>query len=498
VTLRLYDTATRSVRDFVPREAGKVGVYLCGLTLQDAPHIGHLRSGVNYDVLRRWLLYAGFQVTFIRNLTDIDDKLLVKSVAQDRPFWAIAYANEVILAAAYRALNVLPPTYEPRATGHIPEMHELIKKLIADGHAYPAKDGSGDVYFDVLSYPQYGALSGQRLEAMQAAEDAPARGKRDPRDFAVWKGIKPDEPAGASWPSEWGPGRPGWHIECSAMCWRYLGAEFDIHGGGLDLTFPHHENEIAQSKAAGLPFARYWVHHALLNLGEAKMSKSLGNVLDLDHVTALGVRPVELRYYLVAPHYRSRIDYSDEALREAAIAYRRIEGFVQRAAERVGPRPTSQLGGPGPTSQLVGPGPTGQPGEPVAPGVVCADFVAAMNDDLNTSAALASVHEVVRDGNTALAGGDDNAVRGALAAVRAMLDIFGVDPLDPVWAGDGHGGDLRGVVDALVALALEQRAQARVRKDWAAADAVRDQLKHAGVVVEDTPHGPRWTIGDQD
>jgi cysteinyl-tRNA synthetase len=471
VTLRLYDTATRSVRDFVPREAGKVGVYLCGLTLQDAPHIGHLRSGVNYDVLRRWLLHTGHQVTFIRNLTDIDDKILVKSVAQGRPFWAIAYANEVILAGAYRALNVLAPTYEPRATGHIPEMHELITKLIVDGHAYPATDGSGDVYFDVLSYPDYGALSGQRPEAMQAAGDAPGRGKRDPRDFALWKGVKPGEPADAYWPSPWGPGRPGWHIECSAMSWRYLGAEFDIHGGGLDLTFPHHENEIAQSKAAGLQFARYWVHHGLLNLGEAKMSKSLGNVLDLDHVTAMGIRPVELRYYMAAPHYRSRIDYSDEALREAAIAYRRIEGFVQRAAERVGAAPV---------------------------GVLCADFVAAMDDDLNTSAALASVHEVVRDGNTALAGNDDNAVRGALAAVRGMLDILGIDPLAPSWAGAVQDNDLRGVVDGLVALALEQRAQARARKDWAAADAVRDQLKHAGVVVEDTPHGPRWTIGDQD
>jgi cysteinyl-tRNA synthetase len=470
VTLRLYDTATRSVRDFVPREAGRVGIYLCGLTLQSPPHIGHLRSGINYDVLRRWLLHTGYQVTFIRNLTDIDDKILVKSMAQDRPFWAIAYANEVILSAAYRALNVLPPTYEPRATGHIPEMHELIAKLIAGGHAYPAEDGTGDVYFDVRSYPDYGALSGQRPEAMQPAGDAPEWGKRNPQDFALWKGAKPDEPSDAYWPSPWGPGRPGWHIECSAMCWRYLGAEFDIHGGGLDLTFPHHENEVAQSRAAGLPFARYWVHNGLLNLGEAKMSKSLGNVLDLERVEAMGVRPVELRYYMAAPHYRSRIDYSDEALREAAVAYRRIEGFVQRAVERVGP---------------------GAPGEPPA------EFAAAMDDDLNTSAALAALHEVIRAGNTALTSGDDAATGRALAAVRAMLDLLGLDPLDPGWTGAGQDGDLRGTVDALVALALEQRAQARGRRDWAAADAVRDQLRQAGVAVEDTPHGPRWTIGEQ-
>ncbi|GAB2942420.1 cysteine--tRNA ligase [Micromonospora polyrhachis] len=490
MTLRLYDTATRSVRDFVPQEPGKVGIYLCGLTVQSPPHIGHLRSGVNYDVLRRWFLHTGYEVTFIRNITDIDDKILAKSVEQGRPFWSIAYTNEVILGAAYRTLNVLPPTYEPRATGHILEMQELIQKLIADGHAYPAEDGSGDVYFDVLSYPEYGALSGQhpeamlsagqRPEAMQAAGDAPDRGKRDPRDFALWKGIKPEEPADASWPSPWGPGRPGWHIECSAMCRRYLGAEFDIHGGGVDLTFPHHENEIAQSKAAGLPFARYWVHHGLLNLGETKMSKSLGNVLDLVHVAALGIRPVELRYYLVAPHYRSRIDYSDESLREAAVAYRRIEGFVRRAAERLGP---GEIGGAEGVEGF---------------GDLPAAFGAALDDDLNTSAALAVLHDTVRDGNLALADGDDAAAGTALVAVRGMLDILGVDPLDESWSGDGQEDSLRGVVDALIALALEQRTQARARKDWAAADAVRDQLKQAGVVVEDTPQGPRWTIGEQD
>ncbi|MGI5146050.1 cysteine--tRNA ligase [Plantactinospora sp. CA-294935] len=473
MTLRLYDTAARSVRDFVPMHAGRVGIYLCGLTVQSPPHIGHLRGGVNYDVLRRWLLRSGFQVNFIRNITDVDDKILTKAVEQGRPFWSIAYANEVLLGAAYRSLNVLPPTYEPRATGHIPEMHELIKKLLADGHAYVADDGSGDVYFDVRSYPEYGDLSGQRPEATQTqiAEEAAERGKRDANDFALWKGVKPEEPADAAWPSPWGPGRPGWHIECSAMCWRYLGAEFDIHGGGLDLTFPHHENEQAQSRAAGLPFVRYWVHHGLLNLGEAKMSKSLGNVVDLDHVASIGIRPVELRYYLVAPHYRSRIDYSDESLRESAVAYRRVEGFVRRAVERVGAGTLGELP---------------------------AEFGAALDDDLNTSAAVAVLHDTVRDGQIALAGGDDAGTRAALAVVRAMLDVLGLDPLDAAWSTNGQDGELRSVVDSLVALALEQRAQARSRKDWAAADSVRDQLKHAGVVVEDTPHGPRWTIGEQD
>ncbi|MEV6600565.1 cysteine--tRNA ligase [Actinoplanes sp. NPDC051346] len=470
MTLRLHDTTTRSVRDFVPKTPGQVGIYLCGLTVQSVPHIGHLRSGINYDVLRRWLTHTGHDVTFIRNLTDVDDKILEKSLETGRPFWAIAYANKVILDADYRALNVLPPTYEPLATGHIPEMHEIIGTLIERGHAYESSEANGDVYFDVPSYADYGALSGQKPEDMRVSDKNPDRCKRHAGDFALWKGVKADEPDDASWPSPWGRGRPGWHIECSAMARRYLGDEFDIHGGGLDLTFPHHENEVAQSRAAGLPFARYWVHHALLNLGEAKMSKSLGNVIDVEAVRAMGIRPVELRYYLGVPHYRSRIDYSDDALREAATAYKRIEGFVQRAVEVVGP---------------------GRPKE-VPPA-----FAAAMNDDLNTSAALAVVHDTIRDGNTALAAADETGVRAALTEVRSMLGLLGLDPLDEAWGTTTAGGDLKPVVDSLVALALEQRAQARTRKDWAAADSVRDQLKNAGIQVEDTPTGPRWTVGEQ-
>jgi cysteinyl-tRNA synthetase len=468
VSLRLYDTATRQVREFVPRTPGQVGVYLCGLTVQSGPHIGHLRSGLNYDVLRRWLMHSGYEVRFIRNITDIDDKILVKSVESGEPFWQIAYANERLLAREYAALGVLPPTYEPRATGHIPEMHELIKLLVDKGHAYAADDGSGDVYFDVRSFAEYGGLSNQKVDAMEPAADAPARGKRDPRDFALWKGIKADEPAEAFWPSPWGPGRPGWHIECSAMCWRYLGEEFDIHGGGIDLIFPHHENEIAQSHAAGLGFAHYWVHHAMLNLSGTKMSKSLGNVLNVAALQAAGVRPVEVRYYMSAPHYRSAIDYSEESLREAAAAYQRLEGFVQRATEFVGEAEPVEL-----------------PGE----------FVAAMDDDLNTSRALAVVHDTVRTGNAALADGDQVAVGSALSKVRAMLGVLGLDPLDPQWTDSGEAG-LTTVVDSLVALALEQRTAARARKDWAAADAVRDQLKQAGIAVEDTPSGPRWTLTD--
>jgi cysteinyl-tRNA synthetase len=467
VTLRLYDTATRSVRDFVPLVPGQAGIYLCGVTVQSSPHIGHLRSGVNYDVLRRWLTHSGLAVTLIRNITDIDDKVLARSIEQGEPFWAIAYRNELVLGAAYRALNVLPPTYEPRATGHIPEMQELIAELIERGHAYRAVDGSADVYFDVRSYPDYGRLSGQKVDAMEPAADAPERAKRDPVDFALWKGERDDEPADAFWPSQWGRGRPGWHIECSAMCRRYLGAEFDIHGGGLDLVFPHHENEVAQSHAAGLPFARYWVHNALLNLGAAKMSKSVGNVIDLDAVAAMGIRPIELRYYLISAHYRSIIDFSEAGLHEKATAFGRIEGFVSRAIESVGP---------------------------VDAGRLPPDFVEAMDDDLNTAAAVSILREAVTAGNAALADGDD--VSDVLASVRAMLGVLGLDPLDPQWTAPGATDNLRSTVDGLVALALEQRALARQRRDWAAADAVRDHLKQAGVIVEDTPHGPRWSVAD--
>ncbi len=466
MALRLYDTLTRQVRDFEPRVAGQASIYLCGLTVQSGPHIGHLRGGVNYDVLRRWLVHSGYTVTFVRNITDIDDKILVKAQEQGRPFWSIAYENEVKLSASYRALNVAPPTYEPRATQCIPEMHTLIAELIERGHAYAAKDGSGDVYFSVASYPGYGELSNQRPDEMLAAPDGPERAKKDPRDFALWKGVKPTEPQDAYWPSPWGRGRPGWHIECSAMTFRYLGPEFDIHGGGTDLVFPHHENEMTQSRAAGHDFARFWLHNGMVDLGGEKMAKSVGNVINLAAVAEHGIRPVELRYYILAPHYRARIEFSWGAVAEAATAYQRIEGFLQRASELAAVEPT----------------------------VVCAEFEEAMNDDLNTSAALAAVHEVVREGNTALAAGDVKTAAGAAGSVRAMLGLLGLDPFDPAFAvGDDSG--LRETVDALVALALQQRASARERKDWAAADAVRDQLKQAGVAVEDTPQGPRWTIG---
>src|SRR6188472_3393231 len=335
VTLRLHDTATRDVRDFVPLEEGKAGIYVCGLTVQSEPHVGHVRSAVNFDVLRRWLTHQGYDVTFIRNVTDIDDKILVKSAEQGRPWFNLAYDMLRELTKALAAINVLPPTYEPAATRHVPEILDLIAQLITRGHAYAAEDGSGDVYFDVRSWPAYGELTRQGIDDIEPAGDADPRGKRDPRDFALWKGWKKEsEPETAAWPSPYGPGRPGWHIECSAMAGKYLGAAFDIHGGGVDLRFPHHENEQAQSRAAGHPFASYWLHNAWITTAGEKMSKSLGNSLVIPEVLKK-VRGIELRFYMVGAHYRSHVEFSFEALEEAAVGFRRIENFLARVASPV-------------------------------------------------------------------------------------------------------------------------------------------------------------------
>ena len=471
MTLRLYDTAAREVREFSPLVQGKASLYLCGATVQAPPHIGHIRSGVSFDILVRWLAASGYQVTFCRNVTDIDDKILRVAADEGIPWWSVAQRNERAFTRAYDVLGCLPPDVEPRATGHVPEMIVLMRRLIGAGHAYAA---GGDVYFDVSSYPAYGALSGQRLEHMRAADDTETNdAKRDPRDFALWKGAKPGEPA---WETPWGPGRPGWHLECSAMATKYLGASFDIHGGGLDLVFPHHENELAQSRAAGDEFARYWLHNGLVGVAGAKMSKSLGNSLLVD-VMVTRVRPVELRYYLGQAHYRSPLEYSEEALAEAVAAYRRIEGFVTRATELLG-RPSAAHPDLSPLA--------GVPGPP--------EFAAALDDDLGVPQALAVVHETVREGNSALAAGDAGETGRFLAAVRAMLRVLGLDPLAEPWATRGAGDDLHEVVDALVKAALADRQAARERRDYVAADAIRQRLQNAGVLIEDTPDGPRWEL----
>ena len=466
MSLRLYDTRTRSVRPLEQRVAGQVGIYVCGPTVQAQPHVGHLRSAVALDVLHRWLLESGQQVTFVRNVTDVDDKILHDAAHDDEPWWALATRMTRAFTQAYDAVQVLPPTAEPRVTGHVPEIVALVAELVGNGTAY---ESGGDVYLSVRAIPTYGEISGQSPDALKQSDKAVAHGhtgvKRDPLDFALWKAAKEGEP---SWPSPWGPGRPGWHIECSAMAVAYLGEEFDLHAGGLDLVFPHHENEAAQSSAAGHGFARHWLHHGLVTgPGGEKMSKSLGNSVTV--VQALdAVDPAVLRYALGAAHYRSTIEWSDQVLSEAAAAYGRIGRFVQRAGEAT----------------------AGLDAEPDAS--VWAEFAAALDDDLGVPQALAVLHGAVRTGNTLLADKQLPALAATLAVVRRMLRVLCLDPQTD-WATTG-GGELSTVVDALVALAVEARAEARGRKDWTQADAIRDRLAGSGVVLEDTPDGVNWRL----
>jgi cysteinyl-tRNA synthetase len=460
VTLRLFDTETRALRDFVPLAPGHASVYLCGATVQGDPHIGHVRSGVAFDVLRRWLLAHDYDVAFVRNVTDIEDKILNKAAEAGRPWWEWAATFERSFTWAYQQLGVLPPSIEPRATGHVTQMVEMMQRLIDNGHAYAA---GGDVYFDVRSYPRYGSLSGHKLDDVHQGESA-GECKRDPRDFTLWKAEKPGEP---SWPTPWGRGRPGWHLECSAMAEFYLGAAFDIHCGGLDLVFPHHENEIAQAKCAGDDFAQYWLHNGWVTMGGEKMSKSLGNVLSVPNVLKK-VRPQELRYYLGSAHYRSMLEYSDTALDEGAAAFRRIESFVLRTQERAGEVPV---------------------------GLWTEAFARALDDDLAVPAALAEVHGKVREGNIALDGGDLEGAREIASQVRAMLGILGVDPLDEHWTQEtADASAATDALDVLVRAELERRQSARAEKNWAVADEVRDRLIRAGIEVTDTPNGPEWSL----
>ena len=459
-SLSLYDTLTRTTSPFVPLKAGEVGIYLCGATVQAPPHIGHVRSGVNFDILRRWLTKSGYNVTFIRNVTDIDDKILHKAVHEKAPWWAVAMKYERAFSEAYAALNVAPPTYEPRATGHVTQMIELMTVLIERGAAYAP--GNGDVYLEVRKLESYLTLSRQNVNDLQPAADADETYKKDPRDFALWKAAKPGDP---SWPTPWGAGRPGWHLECSAMAHSYLGEAFDIHGGGLDLIFPHHENEIAQSEAAGYGFAKRWMHNAWVTASGEKMSKSLGNSLQVAELLKT-VRGIELRWYLGSAHYRSMLEFSHEALAESATAFRRIEGFLTRATEILGTEPTP---------------------------VISQGFTDAMNDDLAVPTALAGISEALRLGNSAITSGDKAQISTSANEIRGALEILGCDPFDPVFATSG-GADLTDALDGVIQLALAQRTAARERKDFAASDQIRDGLAALGITIEDTAQGPRWSI----
>ena len=456
--LNLYNTADRAISKFAPLEPGKVGIYLCGATVQAPPHIGHIRSGVNFDILRRWLLEIGYDVTFIRNVTDIDDKILHKAVHEEIAWWAVAMKYERAFSQAYAALNVLPPTYEPRATGHITQMIELMEKLIANGSAYAP--GNGDVYLEVRRLKSYLTLSNQKLDDLQSTEDADLTFKKDPRDFALWKAAKPGDP---SWPTPWGNGRPGWHLECSAMAHAYLGESFDIHGGGLDLIFPHHENEIAQSESAGWGFASIWMHNAWVTTSGEKMSKSLGNSLQVMEILKQ-VRGIELRWYLGGAHYRSMLEFSFEALEESAVNFRRIEGFLTRAGEILGAEIEPKIS---------------------------AEFTKAMNSDLAVPQVLADISEAVRLGNSAITANDLATITKSASEVRGALRVLGCDPFDPVFASGSKSKE--SALDGLITLALDQRTAARGRKDFAASDAIRDSLTELGITIEDTPTGSRWT-----
>jgi cysteinyl-tRNA synthetase len=453
--LNLYDTKSRVTAPFKPLKKGEVGIYLCGATVQAPPHIGHIRSGVNFDILRRWLITSGFNVTFVRNVTDIDDKILHKAVHEEIPWWQVAMKYERAFTDAYNALNVLPPTYEPRATGHITQMIELMQKLIENGSAYAP--GNGDVYLEVRKLKEYLTLSNQKLDDLQSSEDADSTFKKDPKDFALWKAAKKGDPA---WPTPWGAGRPGWHLECSAMAHAYLGEAFDIHGGGLDLIFPHHENEIAQSNAAGYKFANTWMHNAWVTTSGEKMSKSLGNSLQVVEILKK-VRGIELRWYLGSAHYRSMLEFSFEALNESATAFKRIEAFLSRAESVIGKE-----------IEIV----------------IADEFANAMNDDLAVPQGLAFIAESMRIGNSA---GDDKKVLAKTAGeIRGALSILGCDPKDAAFAKDKSND---AAMDGLIKLALAQREAARERKDFKAADEIRDQIASLGITVEDTTNGPRWS-----
>ena len=470
--MRFYDSASASIREFVPVVPGEARIYYCGATVQGEPHLGHIRSALVFDQLSRWMRYRGLKVTTVRNVTDIDDKILAKSFDSMQPgfegdypneqWWALAYRFEKVFARAYAALGIDPPTYEPRATGHIPEMFDLIERLIERGHAYPALDDSGDVYFDVRSWEKYGVLTNQSVDDMQDSADANPRGKRDPRDFALWKGYKEGEPLTASWESPWGRGRPGWHLECSAMAGKYLGSRFDIHGGGLDLRFPHHENELAQSTAAGDEFANFWMHNGMVTYEGEKMSKSIGNTISPAQMLEMA-RPLVVRYYLGSAHYRSVLDYRPSSLQEAATAIERVESFLAA------------------TQDLL------KPGREVPEA-----FAEAMDDDVNIPRALAVLHEQTRAGNAALAAGED--ASEVANAVMAMAEVLGLAQLMS-FSAEGASDAEHEALDSLIQAVLAERADARAQKDWAKADAMRDLLTSAGIQVKDGANGSTWSVG---
>ena len=530
--LRLYNTASHATNTFTPLKPGCVGMYVCGATVQSSPHIGHIRAAIAFDVIRRWMLRLGYKVTFVRNVTDIDDKIMKKASEAGQTRWERAYFYEREFSEAYNTLGVLPPTVEPRATGHITDMVELIERLIERGHAYVIKDSAGNptgnVYFDVPSWEHYGELTHQNQNrdvnsCDEASAIADAKGpsvdsagndiynptdpadaspdKHDPRDFALWKAPCDFDQPDARWKTPFGEGRPGWHIECSAMSHRYLGDDFDIHGGGLDLRFPHHENEMAQTRAAGWKSANVWMHSAWVTAKGEKMSKSLGNGLSVPTVLANNSAWI-VRYALGAVQYRAMLEWSNQALVEAKAAYDRITNFLERAG------------------RLLETMPTQEEVQSVDADSLPEDFTRAMNDDINVSGANAAIFTAIRQGNALLddcaqdssqaqSEGTQKLIYTAVLQVRAMLDTLGLDIYGEPWASakssaEGANGSEGGksgknskesaALDALITSQLQARADARKAKDFATADAIRDTLNNAGVVIEDAAQGSSWHL----
>ncbi|HSF87183.1 MAG TPA: cysteine--tRNA ligase [Acidimicrobiia bacterium] len=464
--MQVFNTLGRALQPFQPRDNGKVGIYVCGPTVQARPHLGHGRAAVAFDVIRRYLSWRGFDVTYVQNVTDVEDKIIAAAKEEGVPAAELADQFARAFSGAYRTLGVQPPDIEPRATEHIPEMIAMITTLIERGHAYEA---NGDVYFAVRTLEGYGKLSGRNIDDLvSGARIEPGEHKRDPLDFAVWKAAKPDEPC---WASPWGEGRPGWHIECSAMANKYLGLDFDIHAGGTDLIFPHHENEIAQAEGAlGERFARYWLHNGLVNLKGEKMSKSTGHVVDL--IEALDLYPPQaVRLFYLRTHYRKPLDFSEEAIQDAIASLERLWSFRRRR-----------------------PGPVAASPDPEAMGRV----MALMDDDFDTAGSLGVVFEAVREGNRRLDAGED--ADALVAAFDQVLGLFGLleelqsldDLAAPIQALGEQFGAAADAPDAVVDELIALRSLARQERDWDTADAIRSGLAEIGITIEDVRDGARW------
>ena len=527
-SLRLYNSMTQKVGPIAPTiTPGSVSIYLCGATVQGSPHIGHMRSSLVFDVMRRWLERGGTEVRLIRNVTDIDDKILAKSSEAGLPWWQWAQIYEREFARAYESLGIAPPTYEPRATGHIPEMIDLVQKLIDKGHAYVSRSGS--VYFDVPSFPEYGQLTHQgdavtntgsenQTDQTDSCSSDTLDEKKDPRDFALWKAAKSGEPEDASWESPWGFGRPGWHLECSAMAHRYLGRTFDIHGGGIDLRFPHHENELAQSCAAGYESARHWVHNAWVTIKGEKMSKSMGNSLFVsDLVDKYGAAP--LRLALVSVHYRSVIEFSEEMMSQHVNTWKRLSSAVVSAYKIV----ESMMNASSLSGGAINP--VDAPLDQIKSRALSSEFASALNNDLNVPAAMTEVFKSVKhieklvaslnteiiasDGtensNDSISSKDSIGILvNSVLTLRAMLDVLGLDSLSEPWKQDtlhllsdnpANSKD-REILSCLIEQMIEERQQARKSKNWGLADRIRSNLAESGIIIEDTPSGTRWKIAE--